>query len=747
MADKKKFSVLVGKGVPINFLVIIFTFFFLQKSLAQQFPDTIWIPVTFYDFHSDESNPEFEVDHNGSLRMGMVADTLNANKKPVLGSKPFFNYYIHKWFEPWQAGDVTIPEYADRNGVKHEIVTVTYDTAFKNIVIKDSLPFTHIGDGVYQFERSGENRTDEFFWLDEKGFGIEERSHNYSFTMEMHTTFTYNRGLIFEFLGDDDVWAFINGKLAMDIGGIHVSLEDEIDLDAIADTFGLQAGRKYDFDFFYAERHTSNSRIKITTNLFTPLANLRLYSKPGNPDQNEEFIIISGDTIAAGEQFSIYGHAFDTLGWREDWDNLINLELVDPQNRAELVSSGNGSITIFPKTPFTTISITATFINPEDPYAKPIKSTVQLVIGPGDAVADSAVTGDSDGDGYIDQVDVYFNSKVAFNQKMKDAFEVIFRGTPFQIDSISSINDGSVVRLFLEEKITDQLQTDWKPLVNIMDIKGLAPVSGMESKDGAGPVVNKAKFYSGSLSNEQSIGTPDSIRVTISELINWPVSANSDPNQIFRLYHNNNVVQNPFTSMIVVDDSTAILIVSEKITVDAGRDSIQLNSSGGVTDKPGNRPHINSRKAAIEWGVITLQYIPSNNPFSPGVTEIDPRIRERFAPVIKRQTKISGGTGTMGTVIRLEVKGKPLKVMKVDSKIDSAYGRVVVYDVVGNLVRSDLYVFKVEGNDYGIYWDGYNKKRRSVGRGTYLFSVVTTDVDNKTDKKQFKIGVTRKQIK
>jgi len=747
MGNKKKFSIPFGNRVPINFLVITITFFSLQKSFSQQFPDTIWIPVTFYDFHSDKTNPEFEADHASGLRTGMVADTLNANKKPVLGPKPFFNYYIHKWFEPWQPGDFTCPKYADINGFEYEIITETHDTAFKNIVIEDSLPFIHIGDGVYQFERSGENRTGEFFWINERGFGNEGKRNNYSFTMELHTTFTYNQGLKFEFLGDDDVWAFIDGRLAMDIGGIHISLADQIDLDEIADTLGLKVGRKYEFDFFYAERHTVNSRIKITTNLFTPMANLRLYSKPGNPEQLEEFILKSGDTIAAGEQFSVYGHAFDTLGWREDWDNLISLELVDPQNRAELVSGGKGSITIFPKTPFTTISITATFINPEDPYAKPIKSTVQFVIGPGDAVADSAVTGDADGDGYLDQVDVYFNSKVAFNQKMKDAFELLFREAPFQIDSISLINNGNVLRLFLKEKTTDQFQTDWKPLLNVMDIKGLAPVLGMESKDGAGPVVNKATFYSGSLSNEQSIGTPDSIRVTISEQVEWPASANRDPNRIFRLYHDNNIVQNPFTSMIIVDDSTAILIVSEKITLDAVRDSIQLNSSGGVTDKPGNRPHVNSRKAAIEWGTITLQYIPSNSPFSPGVTEIDHRIRERFAPVIKHQIKISGGTGTKGTVIRLEVKGKPLKVTKADSRVDSAYGRVMIYDVVGNLVRSDLYVFKVEGNDYGIYWDGYNKKGRAVGRGTYLFSVVTTDVDNKTSKKQFKIGVTRKPIK
>ncbi len=743
MSSKKKSSVSAGVRLTLNFLVIILSLVFFNRSFAQQFPDTIWIPVTFYDFHSDLSNPEFEVNHQGGLHRGMVADTLNSNKKPVLGSKPFFNYYIHKWFEPWKAGDFVIPQYADQQGVEYEVLKVDYDTAFKNIVIKDSLPFIHIGDGVYQFERSGENRTGEFFWLDGRGFGNEGKRHNYSFTMELHTTFTYNRGLNFEFLGDDDVWAYINGKLAMDIGGIHVSLDGEIDLDDIASSYGLQAGRKYDFDFFYAERHTTNSRIKITTNLFTPMANLRLYSKPGNPSQNEDFLIKSGDTIAAGEQFSIYGHAFDTLGWREDWDKLISLELVDPQNRAELVSNENGSITILPKSPFTTISVTATFVNPEDPYAKPVKSTVELVIGPGDAVADSAVTGDDDGDGYLDRVDVHFNSKVNLTKDMIEVFEVINGGTSFQIDSIRTVNNGYTVRLFLKEKITERFQTDWKPILNIMDIKGLAPVSGMESKDGAGPVVSRAKFFSGSLSNEQSNGTPDSIRVSISELVDWPVSANRNPNQIFRFYHGGTLVQNPFSSMIIVDDSTAVLIVSEKITVETLRDSIQLNSSGGVTDKPGNRPHINSRKAAVEWGVISLQYIPSNNPFSPGVTEIDPRIRERFAPVIKKQIQISGGTGTKGTVIRLEVKGKPLKVIKGVSETDSAYGRAAVYDVVGNLIRSDLYVFKVEGNDYGIYWDGYNKKGRGVGRGTYLFSVVTTDIDNKSNKKQFKIGATR----
>ena len=50
MGNKKKFSLSVGNGLPINFLVIALIFLTLQKTIAQQFPDTIWIPVTFMIF-------------------------------------------------------------------------------------------------------------------------------------------------------------------------------------------------------------------------------------------------------------------------------------------------------------------------------------------------------------------------------------------------------------------------------------------------------------------------------------------------------------------------------------------------------------------------------------------------------------------------------------------------------------------------------------------------------------------------
>ena len=109
-----------GYFVPGLFFILLQACFLF----AQQFPDTLWIPVTFYDFHADGSNPEFEPDHNGSLEQGMVADTLSVDRKPVLGQVPFFNYYVDKWFRPWVPGDFTIPEYTDREGTLGSVLTV-----------------------------------------------------------------------------------------------------------------------------------------------------------------------------------------------------------------------------------------------------------------------------------------------------------------------------------------------------------------------------------------------------------------------------------------------------------------------------------------------------------------------------------------------------------------------------------------------------------------------------------------------
>jgi fibro-slime domain-containing protein len=115
--------------------------------------------------------------------------------------------------------------------------------------------------GVYSFHSSS------FFPLDGNGWGNQTRNHNFHFTTELHTRFRYRGGEVFHFTGDDDVWVFINDRLAIDLGGVHAAENAQVSLDARAAEFGIQVGQTYALDFFQAERHTSESNFRIETNL------------------------------------------------------------------------------------------------------------------------------------------------------------------------------------------------------------------------------------------------------------------------------------------------------------------------------------------------------------------------------------------------------------------------------------------------------------------------------------------------
>ena len=137
-------------------------------------------------------------------------------------------------------------------------------TANVNMEIAGELMLTETpaGSGVSVFDSTA------FFPIDGQGFGnTPGQSHNYSFTTEIHVKFTYQAKQKFTFRGDDDLWIFVNNKLALDVGGQHQALEGTIDFDLQAAALGISVGSTYSMDIFHAERQTTDSNFRIETNI------------------------------------------------------------------------------------------------------------------------------------------------------------------------------------------------------------------------------------------------------------------------------------------------------------------------------------------------------------------------------------------------------------------------------------------------------------------------------------------------
>ncbi|MBN1757382.1 MAG: fibro-slime domain-containing protein [Chitinispirillaceae bacterium] len=676
---------------------------FSSSAFSQDFEfiirDTLWVKVTFYDFHQ---NTNFG-DGNCGTATGMVQDTLDNDRKPLLQKDRCSNDLLAQWFRPsGGVGATFMPFLGTWNGLVNykgnsgEYTGVGFNTAdpMANVVIYDSLPFNLVDSatGTYTFSRTNKAPGGGFFWLDGRGFGEEPAGsgHNFYFTMELHKEFIYKGGETFSFSGDDDVWVFINGELALDLGGMQAETRRELVLDDEADKLGLVKGEKYPLDFFYTERRHPQSNCEITTNLLTPVRPHHMIVTtseiPPNPETDEGLF---DTTMIVGTTVPLYIYIFDAdNNLRTDYLDLIYWRFKDQQGNLIRADTAGHKIDFTMPDIERCVYIFQAFDDPADsiPVAE---NYIRICPIPGT----------------VDTTDTTTTDTTVTDTTTTDTTTT-------------------------DTTVTDTTTTDTTTIDTTT-----TPPDTTAQEDLFGAIVKEVIYYPGT-----GNATLDTLRIMLTEPVECATINEGAVKDIFILNDGGTENADALADARLVREcesigmmvtSVTMTIPYKSIVITPETDSLVLaEETPYVVDTKGDVPPQDMKPVVIKWGRTGITVAAQPNPASPD-KPVSQGIRDNF---IRNFTEVpqKGGVTYTGTVVGVQTI-KPFVVMEdppASAGTGDVYGLANVYDVVGNLVAEQLPLkLSIRRGVYGVYWNMRNRAQRQVGTGVYLI-MITAKMEN-----------------
>lgn len=247
--------------------------------------------------------------------------------------------------------------------------------AYKSIVLTDNGTDTYSFEAGYsgtkkdvRYDResgtiyNGTNGGDEsgFYPLEDLGYEqpglltatskVNNGAKNGSFTLRGESQFVYNKdsNLYFTFTGDDDVYMYINGVLALDLGGAHGRNSKTVELNKLDPVkYGLVEGQVATFTFFYMERCSDASTFGIKTNMKLVQRAINVEKKAYGTSYANEYAsgtaVINGTTVA-----------YDLIVTNKSNSPMSQIKLTDTDSLSGNVTIGSGvdvSPVVTPGTP------------------------------------------------------------------------------------------------------------------------------------------------------------------------------------------------------------------------------------------------------------------------------------------------------------------------------------------------------------------------------------------------------------